>query len=1148
MRALPDEFKLNPDLIQTIHWPDLYGSAEGFGITRLADRLEAPVIVVANNSRRLKLLQEEIAFFMQDHSTAPLLTLSDWECLPYDVVSPQPEVISDRLRTLAQIPYLERGILLTTVPALMQRLPPSEYISGHSFFLEAGQILDPENLRNQLHETGYLSVTQVLCQGEYAIRGGVIDIYPMGSNEPLRLDLFGNQLETIRLFDPESQRSSDTRKTVELLPGREYPTDRDAINQFRANFRSQFEGDPQKHLVYREVSKGNLPTALDYFWPLFFSQTDTLFEHLPPNATWILDMGFRDNLDKQWAAINDRHKLACIVPERLPLPPEQLYAAPVEIIQRIDSQTKIFLGTKAHEQSDRPLPGTFWVEPKNSEPYQAITTHLQHSRYKTLLAFESLGRQDIINEVLRGRGMSPTEVDGWNEFARQDGPHLATVACRIERGAVFHELKLELITETQIFGERATHTSRRATGSRDPESIIQSLAELKTDDPVVHEDHGVGRYRGLKVMRILEHESELMVVDYQGGDKLYVPILNLHLVSRYLGGDPETAPLHKLGSEQWTRIKDRAVKRTRDTAAELLEIQAIRAARSGLALAIPSQEYSKFISTFVHDETPDQITAMEDVLNDLTSNRPMDRLVCGDVGFGKTEIALRAAFVAVHNGKQVALLVPTTLLAQQHFNTFLDRFSDQPVSIRCISRLQTPKEVKKTLNSLRDASLDIVVGTHRLLQPDVSFKDLGLLIIDEEHRFGVRQKEHIKKLRKVVDILTLTATPIPRTLNFTMTGVRDISLIATPPKQRVAIKTFIRIKHDGLIREACLREINRGGQVFFLHNQVKSIERVKDELQYLIPEATIGIAHGQMPESKLEVVMRNFQQQRFNLMVCSTIIESGIDIPNANTILIDRADRLGLAQLHQIRGRVGRSNRQAFAYLLIPDEIAITKNATKRLDAIASLEGLGAGFSLASHDLEIRGAGEILGEEQSGTIDDIGFSLYADYLKRAIRDLSKLSDDTKPTLYDQARTEVDLNLPILFSDSYLPDVHTRLLLYKRIANARTVDELYDLQLETLDRFGLLPEAAKSVFAIGTIKLTATDLGIEKIQLGDEGGFVQFSEHTALNPILLIDLIESSDGVLTMRDAYKLNITTSLPLAQDKIAYIKHLLARLQSEP
>ena len=881
---------------------------------------------------------------------------------------------------------------------------------------------------------------------------------------------------------------------------------------------------------------------------MFYSQTDTLFEHLLSNATWVLDKDFRDSVDKHWAAIVDRHKLACLVPERLPLPPEQLYAAPAEISRRVNSEVNIFLGTETHEQSEKRRPGTFWVEPRNSEPYQAITKHLQHTRYKTLLAFESVGRQDIISEVLRGRDMCPTEVDGWTEFAKKGGPHLATVTCRMERGAVFQDLGLEVITETQIFGERTTRAPRRTAISRDPESIIKSLAELKIDDPVVHEDHGVGRYRGLKVMRILEHESELMVVDYQGGDKLYVPILNLHLVNRYLGGDPETAPLHKLGSEQWARAKDKAAKRTRDTAAELLEIQAIRASRAGASLAIPSEEYSTFVSTFVHEETPDQITAMEDVLSDLVSDQPMDRLVCGDVGFGKTEIALRAAFVAIHNGKQVALLVPTTLLAQQHFDTFLDRFSDQPVSIRCVSRLQTNKEVEKTLASLRNATLDIVIGTHRLLQPDVSFMDLGLLIIDEEHRFGVRQKEHIKKLRKVVDILTLTATPIPRTLNFTMTGVRDISLIATPPEQRVAIKTFIRIKHDGLIREACLREINRGGQVFFLHNQVKSIERVRDELQILVPEATIGIAHGQMPESELEVVMRNFQQQRFNLMVCSTIIESGIDIPNANTILIDRADRLGLAQLHQIRGRVGRSNRQAFAYLLIPDEIAITKNATKRLDAIASLEGLGAGFALASHDLEIRGAGELLGEEQSGTIDDIGFSLYADYLNRAIRDLAKLPNDNKYTLYEQIRTEIDLDLPILFPDSYLPDVHARLLLYKRIANAQTVEDLYDLQLETLDRFGLLPEAAKSVFAISDIKLTATGLGIEKIKLGDKGGFVKFSEHTALDPVQLVDLIESSNNEINMRGTYTLGVTTSLPLPQDKIAYIKHLLATLQSDP
>ncbi len=1145
MRALPHKFKPSTALTEAIHWSGLYGSAEGLEIASLADRLETPVIVIANNSRRLKLLQGEISFFMQNHSTAPLLTLSDWECLPYDVVSPQPEVISSRLATLAQIPHLGEGILLSTVSALIQRLPPPEYISAHSFFLKTGQVVNPEHLRKRLHEAGYLAVPQVLCQGEYAIRGGVIDIYPMGSNDPFRLDLFGNHLETIRLFDPSSQRSSDTKNSIELLPGREYPTDGNAINQFRANFRRHFEGDPQKHLIYREISKGNLPVALDYFWPLFFSQTDTLFEHLPSNATWILENNYRDNLDTQWAAISDRHKLACLVPERLPLPPEQLYATPADIIQHLEKQSKIFLGTKAHEQSDKPLPSTFWVNPKHSEPYQAITTHLQHTRYRTLLTFESFSRRDIISEVLRGRGIHPIEVDGWSKFARNDGPHIATAICQIERGAVFRDLELEVITETQVFGERASHTPKRAASSRDPESIIQSLAELKIDDPVVHEDHGVGRYRGLRVMRILEHESELMVVDYRDGDKLYVPIFNLHLVSRYLGGDPESAPLHKLGSDQWTRVKDRAAKRTRDTAAELLEIQAIRESRGGVALTVPTQEYSRFLSTFVHEETPDQITAMEDVLNDLTSNQPMDRLVCGDVGFGKTEIALRAAFVAVHNGKQVAILVPTTLLAQQHFTTFLDRFFDQPVSIRCISRLQTDKEIKMTLNGLQDGSLDIVIGTHRLLQPDVYFKNLGLLIVDEEHRFGVRQKEHIKRLRRVVDILTLTATPIPRTLNFTMTGVRDISLIATPPEQRVAIKTFVRIKNDGLIREACLRELNRGGQAFFLHNQVKSIGRVRDELQTLLPEATIGIAHGQMPESELEVVMRNFQQQRFNLMVCSTIIESGIDIPNANTILIDRADRLGLAQLHQIRGRVGRSNRQAFAYLLIPDETTITSNATKRLEAIASLEGLGAGFALASHDLEIRGAGELLGEEQSGTIDDIGFSLYSDYLKRAIRDLRETPTDDTYYPYEQTPTEVDLDLPILFPDSYLPDVHTRLLLYKRITNAQTTEELYDLQLETLDRFGLLPEPAKSVFAVSDIKLAATSLGITKIRLGNNGGLINFSEHTAMDPKLLVDLIESSDSVINMRDAYTLKITASLPLPQDKITYIKHLLNKLQ---
>ena len=1139
------------DRTSPISWTGLHGAAEGLAVAQASQSCNALTVVVADNTRRLRILADEIAFFIGSDSTVPIIQFPDWECLPYDTVSPHPDITSERLRTLTRLTGIKKGILLLTVGTLSQRLPPPDYVLGQSFVLSSGTNVDNASLRKQLLTAGYVPVSQVTYPGEYAVRGGVIDIYPMGSDQPFRLDFFGDQIERIRFFSPETQKSTRSTDSIELLPGREYPTSDDAISLFRSNFRKLFEGDPQKHLIYRALSERRLPTGLDYFWPLFFDKHATLFDYLDDQSLWILDADHRDSITSNWAVIQDRYPLAAMIPERMPLEPKLLFADPIEIQRELSSYKVISFLNDPRPDSipavdyNTRLPETFPVDIRNPEPFAPLLSHVEEFQGRLILAISSPGRSETINDVLESNGIDVRRVTCWANFLEVNNTQIASVVAPLERGAILYDEAIEIISEDQIFGARKKSRRHSSKRRRDPEKIIQSLAELQLNDAIVHEDHGIGRYRGLQVLGILETENEFLVIEYKDGDKLYVPVLNLHIVSRYLGGDPETAPIHKLGGDTWRLARERAKEQTRDVAAELLQTQSIRFSRKGHSFHVSPEDYSSFVSRFPYEETEDQKDVMEEVLQDLESEMPMDRLVCGDVGFGKTEIALRAAFVAIDNSRQVVMLVPTTLLAQQHYHTFCDRFAHLPVMIELLSRFRSRIETKTVIEQLHEGAVDIVIGTHRLLQDDVRFRDVGLLIIDEEQRFGVRQKERLKQLRETVDILTLTATPIPRTLNVGMAGLRDISLIATAPGERIAIQTSVRESHGALVREACLREIQRGGQVYFLHNEVRTIESAARRLGELLPEAIIDVAHGQMPERELNMVMQDFYGHRSDVLVCSTIIENGIDVPNANTIIINRADRFGLAQLHQLRGRVGRSHRQAYAYLLVPSLDDLTGNARKRLEAIESLVDLGAGFTLASHDLEIRGAGELLGEQQSGTIDEIGFTLYADYLKRAIGEASKSSvpassQDVSPTV----TPEIDLNLPALFPDHYIPDVHTRLVLYKRIGGAQDLEGLYDLQLETIDRFGLLPIPSKTLFGISKLKIKAARLGVCKIVLNAKSGKIVFSPDTPVNPVHIVCLINQNSEQIKMTGSSELVISVKLPDAEGRISFIEDLLDKL----
>jgi transcription-repair coupling factor (superfamily II helicase) len=1137
-------------------WRGLAGAGSALYLARAAERLARPLLVVSPDAAAVARLEDELRFFAR--TGLPILTFPDYETLPYDQFSPHPDIISQRLRVLSRLPSMEAGLVLTDLSTSLQRLPPRSFVDGHALALAVGEVLDLEQFRLRLTAAGYASVPQVAAPGEFAIRGSLFDVFPMGSEAPLRIDLFDRQIDSIRSFDPDTQRSNTRLDRLDLLPAREFGLAPDSIRDFRRRFRTRFEGDLARMPLYRDVGEGLAPAGIEYYLPLFFETTASLFDYLPDGSVVAIPAGHDDLLLTAWRDIEARYEERrydiehpVFAPSEIFLPPEawtaaagtrpQLWlAAPGSVITADADDTRT---------ADMPVvdcgaaeAGITRLDARRDDTIRAFATRLAVHPGRVLLAAESPGRRELLFDLLRPFGVEPATVAGWHEFLATDAPVAITVA-PLASGVALADPSITVYAEEQLFGERARQERRRRRSDRDPARIIQQLADLRPGAPVVHEDYGVGRYLGLTTMDAGGMPAEFLVLEYADGDKLYVPVQALERISRYTGAPAETAPLHKLGGEQWSKARAKAAARIRDAAAELLDVYSRRATRPGHAFAVDDQQLHAFEAGFPFEETADQAAAIEQVLDDLRASRPMDRVVCGDVGFGKTEVALRAAFCAVQGGKQVAVLVPTTLLAQQHYQTFADRFADWPVKIELLSRFRGDAQAKTALAGLADGKVDIVIGTHRLLQPGVRFKDLGLLVIDEEHRFGVRDKERLKALRAEVDVLTLTATPIPRTLNMALGGLRDLSLITTPPVARLSIKTFVSEWNGPAIRDACLRELRRGGQVYFVHNAVETIDGMATQLAELVPEARIAIGHGQMRERDLEQVMLDFYHKRANLLLCTTIIESGIDVPTANTIIVDRADRFGLAQLHQLRGRVGRSHHQAYAYLITPPKNAMTSDAKKRLEAIESLEDLGAGYVLATHDLEIRGAGELLGEGQSGQIQEIGFALYMELLERAVAALraGKTPELERPLHHGP---EIDLHVPSLLPEAYLPDVHARLVLYKRISAVENATELDDLQAETVDRFGLLPDPAKNLFRIARLRVAAARLGIERLDIAPAGGSVTFTDATPIDPGALILLVQRSNRTIRFDGPSKLRFTGQHAEAEQRFEAAGRLLEGL----
>jgi transcription-repair coupling factor (superfamily II helicase) len=1140
---------------ERLQWGQLSGAAASLAAAHAARRHPALTLAVAEDVQAALRLESELRFFLGG-SGLEVLTFPDWETLPYDVFSPLPELVSRRLLTLHRLAELRRGVLVVPVGTLLQRLPPRPYLEAHTLRIEVGERLDLDRFRQRLERAGYRCVSQVVAHGEFAVRGSLLDFFPMGYDAPFRMDLLDDQIDSIRTFDPDSQRSQGTIPAIRSLPARELPLDEEGIARFRKAFRNAFEGDPQRSPIYREVSAGNALGGIEYYLPLFYEQTSTLFDYLPDGVLALQWEGVREAADAFLAQVRERYEQRRHDLERPLLPPVRLYldgdelAAALRRLAGVHIQAtelverrKGFSGIYNFATSELPPVG---IQARAPQPAAALQGFIATQGGRVLFLAESPGRREHLLDTLKGFDIRPRVVEDWDAFLQGEAS-LALAVAPLERGLLLtpraDRSGIALVTETLLYGERVLQERRQRKARSDPEQMVRNLTELHIGAPVVHEQHGVGRYLGLQTLQVGGIETELLTLEYAKGDRLYVPVSSLHLISRYTGSSPETAPLHRLGGDQWEKIKKKATEQVRDVAAELLDIHARRAAHQGHALPPPGDEYAAFAAAFELEETPDQLQAIEAVLADMAAPRPMDRVVCGDVGFGKTEVAMRAAFQAVQAGRQVAVLVPTTLLAEQHHANFSDRFADWPIRIESLSRFRTPKEQKAITADLANGRVDIVVGTHKLLQSEICFKDLGLVIVDEEHRFGVRHKERLKALRAEVDLLTLTATPIPRTLNMAMAGMRDLSIIATPPAERHPIKTFVSEWNDALVVEACQRELKRGGQVYFLHNEVQSIDETADKLRQLLPGARIEVAHGQMRERELERIMRDFYHQRFHILVCTTIVESGIDVPSANTIVIDRADKLGLAQLHQLRGRVGRSHHRAYAYLITPPARNLTEDARKRLEAIESLEELGAGFTLATHDLEIRGAGELLGEEQSGQIQEVGFSLYMELLERAVQ---ALKSGRRPELERplQETAEIDLQIPALLPADYIPDVHTRLVLYKRIASAVTPEDLRELQVELIDRFGLLPEQTKNLFAVTELKLDIQRLGIRKVEAGPAGGRIVFDAGTRIDPVRLVRLVQERHQELKLESGDKLRLLGKLEDPAVRLRRVREVLGKL----
>ena len=1141
---------VSPQSGKSLIWNHLHGCSDSLALASTVSKNDFPILIITPDQHTALRIEHELTFFLG--SNKQVNYFPDWETLPYDMFSPLPEIISQRLNTLASLPRLNQGVVVTSIQTVMQKVAPRDYILPISFALKIGDKLDIETMRQQLEKVGYLCVSQVFQHGEFAVRGSIIDLYPMGCDTPFRIELFDDEIESIRTFDPQNQLSQKKVEHIQLFPTREFPFTDDSIKVFRQSFRTTFPQASNQNPIYQSVSKGIAPGGIEYYWPLFVDNTETLFDYLPPQTLVVLMDTCTRAATEFYQEIENRYQQRKHDTTRPVLSPDQLYLDPDTFIRKTKKFSQIIISETPPDQrpyityNTHNLPDLSF-KPRQKQPAQALSTFLDSCSGKTLFVAETAGHREGMLENLKKYNIKPKAVDSWQAFLDLDTP-LSIVVAPMDHGLWMQDPDIVIITESQLSGERAQQRRRRRQSTnQDLENMIHNLAELEVGSPVIHQDHGVGRYQGLQKLEVGNIETEFLMIIYADDAKLYLPVASLHLINRYSGASPENAPLHKLGGEQWGKAKRKAIERIRDVAAELLEIHSKRAAKQGFACKLDEQAYNAFADAFPFEETPDQETAIHHVIADMTSGQPMDRVICGDVGFGKTEVCMRAAFIAVQNDKQVAILVPTTLLAQQHFQNFRDRFADWPFRIEVLSRFFTPNQQTTIIYDVLAGKVDILIGTHKLVKKSIQYKNLGLVVIDEEQRFGVRHKEHFKQLRAEVDILTLTATPIPRTLNMALSGLRDVSIIATPPPNRHTIQTAISEWNDEIIKEACQREINRGGQIFFLQNDVKSMERIARDLHTLVPNAQIEIAHGQMPERTLERIMLDFYHQRFNLLVSTTIIESGIDIPSANTIILNRADKHGLAQLHQLRGLVGRSHHRAYAHMLVPPKKLMTKDAIKRLEAIEAASELGAGFMLASQDMEIRGAGELLGDDQSGQMHEIGFSLYTELLERAVAALKSGKQPELDTPMDNG-PEVDFQVSSLIPDDYLPDIHTRLVLYKRIANAKDSQQLRDLQIEMIDRFGLLPEASKNLFAITETKLIASPMGITKIEAGPNGGRVLFQIQPNINPEKLIELIQTRPGTYKLDGPTKLRFVKDFEGVDAKINFITELLNTLAIKP
>jgi transcription-repair coupling factor (superfamily II helicase) len=1096
-------------------YANLHGSSDALALAQSARQQGRLLVVLTADAREAQRLAEEMPYFDPE---LRVNLLPDWETLPYDHFSPHQDLVSERLATLHQIRTGMCDVIIAPVTTALYPLPPVSYLAAYTFFLKKGERLALDTFRAQMTLAGYSHVQQVLTPGEYCVRGGLIDLFPMGSALPYRIDLFDDEIESLSTFDVDSQRSLYPVPEIRLLPAREFPLDEAGQARFRQNFRERFEGDPSKASIYKDVSRGIAPAGIEYYLPLFFGQAGVLFDYLPPDATLCLHHAVNEAVTEFSKDATSRYKLLRGDPKRPLLEPQELFLDGEQFYERVKAFGRMdILSTTPSETVNEDAPKTatacattalpaIAVDRKAEIPTHAFQQFLNGYHGRVLLLAESLGRREVMAGYLRGYGLEPESCDSYAAFQQASVRFMLGVA-PLQRGFILRDEQIALVTETELYATQPKSRAARSAKKSNVEGMLRDLSELKPGDAVVHEQHGIGRYQGLVTLDMGEGDNEFLLLEYDGGDKLYVPVAQLHVISRYSGGASDAAPLHKLGSGAWDKAKRRAMQQVRDTAAELLNLYAQRATRKGHAFKLSYHDYEAFAEGFGFEETADQAAAIEAVILDLQSGKPMDRLICGDVGFGKTEVALRAAFVAAMEGKQVAVLAPTTLLVEQHYQNFSSRFADWPVRIAELSRFRSAKESTQALKDLSEGRVDIVIGTHKLIQKDIKFHNLGLVIIDEEHRFGVQQKERLKALRAEVDVLTLTATPIPRTLAMSLEGLRDFSVIATAPQRRLSIKTFVSQYSQGVIREAVLRELKRGGQVYFLHNEVDTMPNMLEKLTSLLPEARIRMAHGQMGERELEAVMRDFTHQRFNVLLCSTIIETGIDVPSANTILMNRADRFGLAQLHQLRGRVGRSHHQAYAYLLVDSLEGLTAQAKKRLEAIQAMEQLGSGFYLAMHDLEIRGAGEVLGESQSGEMQEIGFALYTDMLNSAI---SSLRQGREPDMAHPlgVTTEINLHTPALLPDDYCGDIHQRLVIYKRLANCASQDDLDEMQQELIDRFGLLPDPAEALLQCHRLRLLAKPLGIAKLDASSEAIQVQFVPSPPIDPMKIIKLIQT----------------------------------------